>query len=801
MPPLIIRLADISSRKDLADKLNVDLKSLDLVVLTKITCKSDGCNLPAALNNHNQCILCNQQWYPREFNSDGSKNKYCRGYGLYGPQFMREYNGTAAPKPCCCDTEECLKVGYSHCGMMRFPPDKNHRKEAIRVLGINCPEKKSSILANSRSHHRIAPWHYHPNHLQKNENGNWVIKKMGTYTDSDRKTFNFAPPNGNIKTFVENTILPMGHNTCRGGFDILPPWVEKLSALQPTNEESNYSTTTPTHGNKVQRLTSTTTAPSLPRPSRKRESPEKAQLRVMAEHAAELETKLNSALSYNENITAKVEVLDAQNLQLRLENSKLKKENAELKRKVEVLEQRKCVITYDDLKPDGILADYVNTFTFFPDFKANDLFLELINGKSGICENIKRYHHVTVEERVKYNDEIRATKEQAKAKVDNGNEGEAGEDLDVIMAEAELEDGDSDEVPMTETTIGSAQKRTRNRKLHWKTEYLVYCFFVRCNISMTRIAALFGIRRTLVHDIVYGWANMLCDTLAKFFPVPTRSQMLRAYPMSVIKKFGHAHIFMLVDATEIFAEVASMKSVNAILYSAYKHHSTLKWLVGCDPIGTVWDDSISDGYPGAVSDPILTTVTKILEQIPFGCAIEVDKGFLIENDCALLGIHCIRPMKMLQGQTQQSKEDVALTQKVGKTRIPVEQINGQMKNSASFFDKRISLHQIGLADLICRCSYLLQNFKLGFIQQQQHSGTKKGRPCKAHIRWYDGEDDGLIDIRPFVEMWGTTSEINRWNEIREMPGNEDLTREQISEMVLAEDWPTRLRKEHIERLA
>jgi len=65
---------------------------------------------------------------------------------------------------------------------------------------------------------------------------------------------------------------------------------------------------------------------------------------------------------------------------------------------------------------------------------------------------------------------------------------------------------------------------------------------------------------------------------------------------------------MLLDATEIFAEVASMKSVNinAILYSAYKHHSTLKWLVGCDPIWTVWDDSVSDGYPGAVSDPTQT---------------------------------------------------------------------------------------------------------------------------------------------------------------------------------------------------
>ena len=237
------------------------------------------------------------------------------------------------------------------------------------------------------------------------------------------------------------------------------------------------------------------------------------------------------------------------------------------------------------------------------------------------------------------------------------------------MAEASLE-GDADNLDevMAEANINGTQ-RTRKRTLHWKTEYLVYCFFTRCNISMTRIAALFGVGRILVHDIVYGWANMFADTLAQFFPVPTRSQMLRAYPKSVIKKFGHAHIFMLLDATEIFAEVASMKSVNAILYSAYKHHSTLKWLVGCDPIGTVWNDSISEGYPGAISDPIQTIVTNILEQIPFGCAVEVDKGFLIENECAFLGIHCVRPMKMLTGQMQQSKEDVALTQKVGKTSI------------------------------------------------------------------------------------------------------------------------------------
>jgi len=107
--------------------------------------------------------------------------------------------------------------------------------------------------------------------------------------------------------------------------------------------------------------------------------------------------------------------------------------------------------------------------------------------------------------------------------------GEAGEDLDVIMAEASLQ-GDADNLDevMAEANINGTQ-RTRKRTLHWKTEYFVYCFFTRCNISMTRIATLFGVGRILVHDIVYGWANMLADTLAQFFPVPTRSQMLRAY--------------------------------------------------------------------------------------------------------------------------------------------------------------------------------------------------------------------------------------------------------------------------------
>jgi len=76
-------------------------------------------------------------------------------------------------------------------------------------------------------------------------------------------------------------------------------------------------------------------------------------------------------------------------------------------------------------------------------------------------------------------------------------------------------------------------------------------------------------------------------------------------------------------------------------------------------------------------------------------------------------------------------------------------------------------------------------FELGFIQQ--HNGKTKNRPCNAEIRWYDGEDDGLFDVRPLIDLWGNQSEIKRWRELRVDPANAELSDTDISEIVLNED--------------
>ena len=779
MAILSIDIFACRTRAQLAAGLGVPPSALDLVTLASTSCRRDGCTLPAVTSNYGSCILCSQTWFPREFDDSGEPAKYRRGYGLFGPQYQRR-PGAGRYTTCCCSSPLCEKIGYANGGMFRFPPSTDDCLEAARVLGL-APSVRQKIAADHRRY-QIAVWHFHPDHRYRKEDGSWALRNLPKYHDAEGKAFSFPPPNASVQRFVDQEIT-VEHN------DDLPLWVRPLSRLQRRAMTAGGSLTPP-----PKEIT-----PTRGRNRKKRGSPESEEIEELRAQMRVLQVKLDSALEHNKTMSAKVEVCRENYLRVCLERDTLKADVGEMTDCIRDLEARKLTLSYDDLRPGGTLAASVGAFTFFPDFASNDAFLNVINFTEacepgeGLCENMVRYHHVSVEDRLQFQTDQDAMEE-----------GDAGDGLATILAASDvvedrgaMEEGDAgDGLATILAAIDVVEDRVRRpRKVHWKTEWLMYCFYARCNTSMTRIASLFGVGETLVHDVVYAWANVLCTTLAKFFPMPTRSQMLRAYPKSVIKKFGHANICALLDATEIGVEVASMKTVNAIMYSAYKHGSTMKWLAACDPIGAVADPMIGAGHGGSISDPVATAVSTILESVPFGMAVEVDKGFLIENECALLGIVCIRPMKFLNGQTQQSDADTGLTQKVGKTRIVIEQCNGQMKSSTNYFDSKIKVNQIGLADRIFRSGFLLQNFKLPFIQERCDTANA-ARPCKAKIRWYGATDDGLVDVRPNVEMWGLDSEVERWAELRANDSFAHLTNTEISELVLEEDWPSKMKAKH-----
>jgi hypothetical protein len=128
----------------------------------------------------------------------------------------------------------------------------------------------------------------------------------------------------------------------------------------------------------------------------------------------------------------------------------------------------------------------------------------------------------------------------------------------------------------------------------------------------------------------------------------------------------------------------------------------------------------------------------------------------------------------------------------GNTRIPVEQLNGRSKASARHFDSEISILQLGLAVLLVRSIYLLQNFHPGFVQGRRET-PEGGRPCRAEVRYYGATEDGLFDARPHYKLWATVTEQQRWEELQAQ--NRELSSTAISELVLNEDFPSKLLKQ------
>ncbi|KAL7528602.1 hypothetical protein ACHAWF_002622 [Thalassiosira exigua] len=236
--------------------------------------------------------------------------------------------------------------------------------------------------------------------------------------------------------------------------------------------------------------------------------------------------------------------------------------------------------------------------------------------------------------------------------------------------------------------------------------------------------------------------------------------MLQAYPKRIIKEFGHANNFLLLDETEIYtADVAPMKTANDVLNSAYKRNSTLKWLADCCPIGSFSKGSSGQAHDGLTSDPFSTQVSSILESIVYSCAFEVDDGFLIDNGCALGGNACIWLRKNMEKQTHQSKEDTALTQKVGKLQIVIDKGNSRANQSSSFFKCRIKTQQIiGLADKIflrATCS------KTSSYLSSKGVTTTRHRLDNLILQRYAGVEQQMMDGLMFAQ--NRTCGIWSWN--------------------------------------
>ena len=120
---------------------------------------------------------------------------------------------------------------------------------------------------------------------------------------------------------------------------------------------------------------------------------------------------------------------------------------------------------------------------------------------------------------------------------------------------------------------------------------------LKVGLFLNDLADRFGISVGHASKIFSTWINFLYHELPLLFPFPPKKYIEALMP-DEFKKYPSTRI--VIDCTEIFAEVPSSMKAQSQTWSEYKHHNTWKALIGISPTGAItfasklWSGRVSD---------------------------------------------------------------------------------------------------------------------------------------------------------------------------------------------------------------
>lgn len=112
---------------------------------------------------------------------------------------------------------------------------------------------------------------------------------------------------------------------------------------------------------------------------------------------------------------------------------------------------------------------------------------------------------------------------------------------------------------------------------------------------------------------------------------PGRLELQETMPAVFQQNFGN-QVAVIIDCSEVFIERPLSLIARAMTWSNYKHHKTIKFLIGITPQGVI--SFISKAWGGRVIDKYLTEKSNILNNLPPGDVVLADRGFDIADSVA-----------------------------------------------------------------------------------------------------------------------------------------------------------------------
>lgn len=197
---------------------------------------------------------------------------------------------------------------------------------------------------------------------------------------------------------------------------------------------------------------------------------------------------------------------------------------------------------------------------------------------------------------------------------------------------------------------------------------------LRLNLSIEDMSFRFGVHKSTISRIFTQVIDLMVEKLGHLIFWPDRDILKVTMPLDFVKHCPTCVV--IIDCFEIFMERQSDLYARVQIYSSYKHHNTVKYLIGITPQGTV--SFISDGWEGRVSDKLLTERCGILEHLLPGDTILADRGFDIQDSVSL---YCARVSipAFTKGKKQLAGIEVEQTRRLANVRIHVERVIGLIR--------------------------------------------------------------------------------------------------------------------------
>ena len=217
------------------------------------------------------------------------------------------------------------------------------------------------------------------------------------------------------------------------------------------------------------------------------------------------------------------------------------------------------------------------------------------------------------------------------------------------------------------------------------------------------LADRFGISPTVCSNTFSTWIRLLRtvlgDALVKWIPI----EAIKENMPKVFQDMGHSKVRCIIDCTEIFTERMKSVFLQASTWSDYKHHNTLKFLIGISPSGFI--TFISDCYGGRTSDVFICKDSGFYDLLERGDEIMADRGFQIKEELLLRFCSFYVPPGA-RAKSQMTSSECKRTKNVANLRIHVERAINRIK-TYRILKTTLQVTMIKHADdIVCTCAAL-----------------------------------------------------------------------------------------------